>query len=72
MIHLSAPSVYVKVLTHAYRLCIIKHQSFREFNIVVSSVSLNEAEEKQIIFFPKCNYWKSLHRKNINCIRLLA
>lgn len=53
-------SVYVKVLTHAYRFCIIEHQSFREFNTEISSVSLNEAKEKQKKFFPKAttgNYY---------------
>lgn len=60
---MAAPSVHIKVLTHAYRLCIIKHQSFTQFNIVISSVSLKEAKEKQMNFFPKCNYWKLLYQK---------
>lgn len=60
---MAAPSLFIKVLTRAYRLCIIKHQSFREFNTVISSVSLKEAKEKQMNFFPKRNYWKLLYQK---------
>lgn len=67
-IHLPTSPMDIKVLRRAYRLCILKNLLIAEFNIEISSVSLNEAKEKQKKFPLNFN-WTPLNKIWNYCIK---